>query len=91
MPTIHGSPMARAIEIEVEDSPHATVVVMPGLLPALITVGLLGLLLAVLRRRRARELSAREILDRRLALGELTPQQYEKLRGLIDQPHGSVR
>ena len=84
MADVSGSQAVALTEIEVEDSPGASVVIVSGVVPALVLVGVLAIVLLVLRARLRRgEPSAREILDRRLAMGELTPEQYREIRALL--------
>ena len=84
MADVSGSQAVALTEIEVEDLPGASVVIVSGVVPALVLVGVLAIVLLVLRARLRRgEPSAREILDRRLAMGELTPEQYREIRALL--------
>ena len=84
MADVTGSQMVALTDIEVEDSPHASVVIVSGVVPALVLVGVLAIVLLVLRTRLRRGApSAREILDRRLAGGEITAEQYREIRTLL--------
>jgi hypothetical protein len=72
-------------EIEIEDSAGAWVVTMPGLVPAIAVLGVLGIVALPLRRRwKATQPTARQILDRRLAEGAITRRQYDDLRAAIE-------
>lgn len=72
-------------KIRFKNSAGATVVMLPGIVPALAVIGAFAVVLSVLRHRSRRaEPSARQILDRRLASGEVTRRQYEDLRAAIE-------
>jgi uncharacterized protein (DUF2336 family) len=84
MADVSGSQGVAITEVEVEDSPNATVVVVSGVIPALALAGAFALVLMVLRARLRRdEPGALEILARRLARGEITPQQYLEVHALL--------
>ncbi len=84
MADVTGSQMVSLTEVEVEDSPGASVLVVSGVIPALVVIGVFATILLVLRTRLRRvEPSARQILDRRLAMGEITPDQYHEIRALL--------
>ncbi|CAN5294764.1 hypothetical protein BH24CHL7_BH24CHL7_15030 [soil metagenome] len=71
--------------ITFKNSAGATVVMMPGIVPALAVTGAFAVVLSVLRHRSRRaEPSARQILDRRLARGEITRPQYDEIRAAIE-------
>jgi uncharacterized membrane protein len=87
MADVTGSQMVALTEVEVEDSPGASVVVVSGVIPALVVIGVFATIMLVLRARlRRAESSARHILDRRLAAGEVTPDEYRELRSLLAAP-----
>lgn len=88
MAEITGSQGVFVTEVEVEDSPGASVVVISGPAVAVLFLGLVAAVVVTLLRirRKPHELSAKEILDRRLAAGEITPDHYRELRALMDPP-----
>ena len=84
MADVTGSQMVALTDIEVEGSPGASVVVVSGVIPAIALVGVFAIVLLILRARLRRgEPEALEILARRLARGEVTPEQYREIRALL--------
>ena len=90
MADVSGSQGIAITEVEVEDSPNATVVVVSGLIPAVALVGAIALVMMLLRARLRREPTTQEILARRLARGEITPKQYVEIRALLQSAPGAL-
>ena len=79
-----GSQMVALTDIEVEGSPGASVVVVSGLIPAIALIGVFAIVPLILGTRLRRgEPEALEILRRRLARGEVSPEQYRNIRALL--------
>ena len=87
MPDIDRSLVINPVEVEIEDSAGAWAVVLPGIVPALALAGVVAIVLLILRARLRRgEASARRILDRRLAAGDITIDEYRLIRAVIEEP-----
>jgi uncharacterized membrane protein len=86
MPDIDRSFVINPTEIEIEDSAGAWVVLMPGLVPTLAMATVLLLVVTVMRARRRRGIpAAREILDRRLAAGQIDLDGYRAIRAALEE------